>query len=221
MIVSEEWRNALASQAGITTGTLLRFDFATDPVYVWTGSHPLTVTGTGDTMLDGLTFDGLGSSSPLNIGENSFSYTGSEALTITLVASDPLPVSLAEAQIHASEYQARPFCMWRSIVFAPPSLSAPAQWSFQRTRVGSMDEVEIRRGGGSSIIQITIQSHAARVSAASQSLWLDQKRFDPTDTSQDFASSAGSGHPGQAPNYGGGLRGIMDRLSDQAGFAFY
>lgn len=195
MILSTDWTDTLAREHGITTAVLMRADFLSGPCFIWTGQYSFTPTGYSDALLVGNQFDPLATGVPLEISENSFSFTGSDTLQISLGVSDPLPVVLSEAALHATEYKSRRFVMWRAVQFASPELGTPAVWLIERTRLGSMDELEIRRGGGSATFVLTVESHASRISAASQSLWLDQKKIDPNDTSQDFVSSITNGHP--------------------------
>ena len=189
----------ILAAAGITTALMARLEFKSQTEFVWTGSHPLTVMGSGDSLLDGNLFACLSPGLPLSIGDNSFSYSGSDSLSITL-AIPSNQETLALAAVYPDEYRGRPATLWRALLIQPSDpLAAPA-WVFRRVRSGTMSTVEIQNDGRSHTFTLTLEGHAGLISASSQATYLDQKRFDPTDTSQDYA--AGSANDSKSPMKG-------------------
>jgi hypothetical protein len=186
--LSQQWTDALA-QLGIIQVTLARFEFQSETVCAWTGTHILPVTGTTDPLLNGMVFEPLGNGALVNIGDNSFSYSGSEAMAISLSIPKPVPSTMFNASVEPSEYQTRMAYVWRGIMIQKPNATTPAQWAFQRVRAGAMDELAITNDGEQHTFTLTIEGHASMISAATGSTYLDQQKFDPTDTSQDFAVS--------------------------------
>ena len=75
---------AALAEAGITTALLARLDFKSGTVCAWTGGHSIKVTGWADSLLNDQTFHPLENGVIVDIGDNSFSYSGSEALEIAL-----------------------------------------------------------------------------------------------------------------------------------------
>lgn len=193
---------------GITTALLARLDFGSETICIWTGAHPITVQGTGDSYLDGKTFEPLASGVAISIGDNSYSYSGADAMTITLGIPASQSVSIAASQVTSDEYRGRPATLWRSLLVMPVDPLAEPTWIFRRVRAGAMDKLEITNDGLSHQFTLTIEAHASLISNATGSTYLDQKtRFDPTDTSQDYAASIGNPAPTSGSTIGTGSAG--------------
>ena len=197
---------AILDAAGITTAIVARLDFKSETLFCWTGAHQITVTGTGDSLMDGQTFEPIADGLPLEIGDNAFSYNGSEALTITLAIPTAPHVVLAAAQTFPDEYLARPATFWRALLMRPADPLAQPTWLFRRIRSGAMDSVSITNDGSEHTFALTIESHASLVSAATNASYLDQARLDPVDTSQKYAAQIANG--GLAPTLSGGFFGL-------------
>ena len=78
---------SIISATQIQTAYCARLEFQSETVFIWTGAAPIQPTGSGDSLLDGNTFDPLAAGVMVEIGENTFSYNGSEELTIVLALS--------------------------------------------------------------------------------------------------------------------------------------
>jgi hypothetical protein len=217
--IDANWRAALAA-SGIRTAMLCRLDFDSGPVFVWTGSHAIAVSGTSDTLLDGNTFEPLAQGVMVSIGDNSFSYSGSESLTLTLAIPSSPTTPIVQSTITSSEYQGRAATIWRAMIIGDATASAAAQWSFRRVRAGAMDELSISNSADQHTFTMSVEAHAASISKASGSSYLDQKtRYDSTDTSNDFAvsiannrnapSGSAGGIIGNAGGFGGGKGGTF------------
>lgn len=203
--LSSAWTDALQSQLGITTGYLVSFDFLSGPVHVCTLPMAITPAGSGDTLLDGVTFQPISNGVAVAVGDNSFSYLGSEALSLTLAIPDTPTDTMVAAAISADEYQTRTAVVWRAIIVTPAGATSAAEWNFRRVRAGSMDELVIKNDGQQHTLALTIEGHAGMISNASGSTYLDQKtKFDEVDTSQDYAASLANSRGAPAASAAGG-----------------
>lgn len=191
------WQAALAGQ-GIRTGYLARLEFATETLFITTLEAALAVSGTGDAQLDGNTFYPLTHGVMVGVGDQSYSYEGSGALTLTLAIPSSPPAAIVNAAIYPDEYLGRNAYLWRVLMHQPPSVSTAAVWGFRRIRAGAMDQVQVNNDGKQHTFALTIESHAATISAATNSTYLDQPRFDANDHSQDFAVNIANGSPAPA-----------------------
>ena len=196
--------NALEA-AGITTAILGSLEFKSETVNVWTGAHPLTINGSTDTNLEGKTFDPFVHGVVLNIGDNAYSMSGSEALDIALAIPSAPSEAIAAASVHPDEYQGRTATLWRALMIAPPGVGTPPTWVFRRIRSGSMDTVQITNDGLSHTFKLSIEGHASLISNATNSTYEDQKRFDPADTSQDYVAACANGDPAPTKSKSTGL----------------
>jgi len=181
--------------AGITTAIMASLEFKSETVNVWTGAHQLEVQGSADSLLNGKKFEPLVHGVVLNIGDNSFSMSGSDPLEITLAIPSAPSQAISAASVYADEYQSRNATLWRAIMIASPVPGAPATWAFRRVRSGAMDTVKISNDGLSHTFTLAIEGHASLISSATGSSYLDQKRFDPADASQDYTVSCANGDP--------------------------
>ena len=198
----------------ITTALLARLDFQTDTVFLWTGIMPIIPSGSGDSLLDGNQFEPIAEGVMVEIGENTFAQDGSSELQINLAVPATINASLAAAQTYPSEYQGRAATIWRAIMISSADPLAAPVWVFRRIRSGSMDKLEFQADGSTHNVMLTIESHQGLVSSATNQTYLDQMRYDPADTSQDFAASivnANDAAPskGSVGNYSGGSDGAL------------
>lgn len=208
---------AALEAAGITTCILGSLEFKSETVNVWTGAHPLTVKDSTDTLLDGKTFEPMVHGVVLNIGDNSFSMSGSDALDITLAIPSAPSQAIAAASVFPDEYQGRLATLWRAIMIANPTPGVPPTWAFRRVRSGSMDTVKISNDGLSHHFTLSIEGHASLISNATNSTYMDQTRFDPTDTSQDYVAACANGDPVPTKSKATGLAYAGQLIQDQQG----
>lgn len=194
---------AALAAAGITTALCARLEFQSETLFVWTGAHPIQPTGKGDALLDGNTFHPLVNGVMVDVGENAFSYSGSAELPITINVPSAPPIAIAAAQTFPAEYQGRTAILWRAVKIVGNDPLAPPAWLFRRIRSGTMDKVEVVADGQSHRITLTIESHQGKVSNASNQTYLDQRKYDPNDSSQDFAASIANGDPAPAKGSAG------------------
>lgn len=181
--------------AGITTALMASLEFKSETINIWTGQNALTVQGSTDTQLNGKTFDPLAHGVATSIGDNSFSMSGSDALEIALAIPSAPSTAIAAASVYPDEYQGRLATLWRAIMIAAPTPGAPATWVFRRVRSGMMDTVKISNDGQSHQFVLAIEGHAGLISNATGSNYMDQGRFDPNDTSQNYVEACANGDP--------------------------
>ncbi len=192
---------AVLASPRIITAYLARLDFRSETIFMWTGMGAIQPTGSGDSLLDGNIFHPFAEGVLTDIGENSFSYTGSDELTVTLGVPTSPNATIAAAQVYPNEYQGRQATLWRALLYPNSDpLGAPV-WLFRRIRTGSMDRLEVQDNGTRHSLILTIESHQGLISNATNQTYLDQKKYDPTDTSQDYAASIANGDP--APSKAG------------------
>ena len=186
---------AYVSQYVVTTALAVRLDFESEPVFVWTGIHPIAVSGSGDPDLDGNTFETLANGVAGDIGENTFSYSGSTEMTVSLgVPADP-GIAMTAASIYRSEYLARSAILWRAVLYRPTDPLGEPTWVWRRIRTGKMDKLEITNDGSQHNFILTIEAHQANISNASNQTYLNQRYYDPSDSSQDYSTSIANGKP--------------------------
>lgn len=200
----------------IITALMVRLEFQTETMFVWTGSHPIIPSGSGDSAMDGNQFEPLINGVIVDIGENAFSYSGSDAFEMAVALPSSPSLAISNAEVFPSEFQGRTAIVWRAIRLPSGDPLAPPVWFFKRIRTGAMDTVETTNDGSSHTFKLTIESHQARISQATQQTYLDQKRYDPADTSQDYAAALANGDPAPSKSSGvisGGLGGMYDAAS--------
>lgn len=188
----------IISAPAITTALCARLDFKNETLCIWTGAHPIQPTGSGDSLLDGNRFEPLAEGVVVDTGENTYSYTGSDEFQISLAVPTSPNATLAAAETYPAEYQTRPATIWRALLWPQADPLAAPIWLFRRIRSGSMDKVEITNDGTNHNFNLTIESHQALISNATNQTYLDQKNYDPSDTSQDYAASIANGDPAPA-----------------------
>jgi len=191
----------------IITAYALRLDFASETIFAWTGVGAAEPNGSGDTDLDGNRFEPLAAGVTHDVGSNTMTYSGSDELTISIAVPATPHATIAAAQVLPAEYQSRPVIVWRGLLWPQADPLAPPIWLFRRIRTGAMTKLEVTNDGTMHNLTLTIESHQALVSNATNQTYLDQKRYDPADTSQDYAASIANGDPAPSKpvvSYGGG-----------------
>lgn len=208
---------AALAQPTITTFWAARLDFAAETIGVWTGPGSISATGSGDTLLDGMTFDALAHGIAVQVGDNSFSYSGSDQLDIALGVPAEVSQEISAANSDPTEWRARQATIWRALLIPQSDALAQPVWAWRRIRTGTMDSVQWSSDGQTVTFKLTVESHAALISSASGSTYLDQPRFDPADTSQKYAVALANG--GNLPSTGttGGGSGASARTIATAG----
>lgn len=175
-----------ATQAAVTAKTIypawvIRLDILGDPVQVWTGRGPLTLTGTGDSALDGYTFEGIGLIG--EIGEVTDTREGSDTLRLGLPGVDLQDDALRQVVFDQRTWQFRRAWMWIVLLDANGAVVGKPI----RVKSGRMDRMNHQEDGGVGKITLEVESHQSYASEALFTRYSENKEIDSTDTSQDYA----------------------------------
>ena len=166
--ITGPWLDALEAE-GIRTAIMGYLDFKSEPIRLWTGWTTIQPMGSGDIYLDNYVFDPIAEGIPIQIGDNSFSYQGSEELSLALAVPQTAPDALVAASLDSMEYKGRKAILWRALMITPANAVAPAVWAFRRVRSGTMDKLSLSYDGQQRLFTLTIESHSASITNASAS----------------------------------------------------
>lgn len=179
----------------ITTAIAARLAFKSGTINLWTGIGSIIApNNSGDSLLDGRQFDAI-AHELIDIGENTYSMNGSGEFTLTLNVPAAPDITIAAASVYPSEYQGRSAVLWRAIKIDSGDPLAQPVWLFRRIRSATMDKVEIQADGSYHKFVLTLESHSGKITNATNQTYLNQRRYDPNDRSQDFAPSIANGDP--------------------------
>ena len=197
---------------------LAYLDIVGDPVRATTWPADLTFAGTGDPDLDGHTFFAL-AADLIDVGEAKFQEGGAETLTITLSGLILPDNDLLNIMANEANWRGRVARLWQA-VYNENDVRQGAYWNYY---TGRMVDMPITGSPDQQLIELTIETYLASLSAPSNRTYLDQQEFDPGDTSADAAVAiangtngvglAGGGGYGAGMRYGngGGFRGVTGR----------
>lgn len=153
-----------------------RLDFATDPIYSWTGPGLFAPTGSGDTALDGNIYDPAEAFIDISSIQENQGIGG--PVTITAKAhldSEPLLRQLVRDR---RQWRGRPAYLWlglldstEGVVFQYPT----------RIKTGVMTNMLIRRESDAAQVEIIIDTDLGNARSA-EFRWLDHSRYHPNDT---------------------------------------
>lgn len=175
-------------------------DFVGDPVRANTSGTDITVSGTGDSDLDGFTFVGI-TARFVDISSVKIKEGGSDAVTATLSGIQGLDSADLALIANPANWRGRDARLWRIVRNA----ANIQQGGFHAYYTGKM--VGLTHAGSSEgqTIQVTIESYLAVFSAASNRSYLDQASFDAGDLSARAAIAIANGdYGGAASSQGGG-----------------
>ncbi|MFS0771032.1 hypothetical protein [Sphingomonas sp. 1P08PE] len=195
-------------------------DILGDPLRANTSGHTIAFTGTGNTDLDGFSFDGI-DPTVVDIGPVRNKDGGSDSVTAKLSGLVTLDSALLNIVGNKANWQGRTGQLWRMIRDENGTQRGAVQHYF----TGWMTSLTIGGSPESQTINLTIQSYLAAYTAASNRTYLDQETFDPGDLSARAAiaiANGNSGSPiiGNTPvSYGAGASygtgGIIPRLDSR------
>lgn len=159
---------------------IVRLDIKDDPLYVWTGRGTLVPAGTGDTALDGFSFDGLGALGEIEPLKDTDG--GSSAATLTLPGIDLNEVALQQIVTDARLWQFRRAWIWIGMLNESLSLlSNPI-----RVKTARMDQMKLDADGTKGTVSVILESHQAYSSQPLGTRYIQQSNIDPADISQNF-----------------------------------
>ncbi len=169
---------------------IIRLDIEDDPVQVWTGAGSFEPTGTGDTALDGFTFDGIGNIG--EIGAMSDSETGSKVLTLGLPGVEIDKDLLNQVVNLIKTWQFRDAWVWFALLDENTNLV----YNPFRIKTGRMDTMKAGHTGKTGRIDVEIESHQAFISRALDTRYSEQREIDDIDSSQDYIHDLANKQPG-------------------------
>lgn len=166
-------------------------DVLGDPLRANTSGQAIVINGTGDSDLDGFTFDGLDPTF-VDIGSVRQKDGGSDTVAAKLSGLLNLDTQLLNVIGNKANWQGRIGRLWRTI----RSADGTQQGGFQHYYTGWMTALSIGGSPESQTIQLTIESYLAAYTSASNRSYLDQGTFDPGDQSALAAVAIANGTSG-------------------------
>jgi hypothetical protein len=196
---------ALDAYGQLFPAFFMRLDIQGDPVLIWTGIGPATLTGTGDAAIEGFTFDGVANMA--YISDVVDTDQGSQVVTLALQGVNLSDPALRQVVANASRWQYRKAWLWLVLfTSAGAMIGKPI-----RLKTGRMDQMNPSDpdDNGEGIVTASIESQQAYAGEALNTRYSEQKTdVDSTDTSQDYVWDLANRQPdiGQKPLTGiGGM----------------
>lgn len=166
-------------------------DIVGDPLRACTAGHSISFSGTGNTDLDGFTFDGIDPTF-VDIGPVRSKDGGSDAVTAKLSGLVTLDADLLNTVGNKANWQGRTAQLWRII----RDEFGDQKGAIQHYYTGWMTALAIGGAPGNQTINLTIESYLAAYSQASNRSYLDQELYDPDDLSARAAIALANGTSG-------------------------
>lgn len=168
-----------AVAAPFARADFLFLDIAGDPLRVTTHGKDVTFTGTGDADLDGFTFVSFGGQL-LDISNVGNADSGSDTRTITLSGILDMDLTLLDDIGNKALWQGRTVRTWFQL-YDPNG--ATAQGAIVQDYTGYMSKVSVPTAPDSQKIVLSAENYLAFTTQASNRSLLNQKDYDPSDTS--------------------------------------
>lgn len=153
-------------------------DVVGDPLRACTAGNSLSFSGTGDTDLDGFTFDGINPEF-VDIGQVRMKDGGSDAVVAKLSGIVGLDTDLLNLLGNPANWQGRTARLWRLI----RDEFGTQQGAIQPYYTGYMVSLGIGGSPEGQTIEVAIESYLVAFSQASNRSYLDQDTYDPGDLS--------------------------------------
>lgn len=163
-------------------------DFDGDPVRVTTAKAPLTFAGTGDSDLDGHTFDAV-DPSVVSVGEIKTSEGGSETLSFALSGIVGPNSDLLDSLGNTALWRGRDARLW-AVVYDEAGVQQGAVWPVY---TGRMSAMQIAGEPSSQVVKLDVESYLASLKQASGRTYLDQAKFDPVDNTAELKIGVANG----------------------------
>ena len=165
-----------ALQARVVRPVLIgRLDIASDPVTAWLGPGIFAPTGTGDTALDGESFDPLGPFVAMDDIQEDQGIGGPVSLTLT--GQDMDEDLLRQVVLDKRNWRGRDAWLWLGLldndqhsVVADPV----------RIKTGVMTKMQVHRGKDTATVSVTIDQDLGNARSA-PFRWIDHSRLFPSD----------------------------------------
>lgn len=153
-----------------------RLDILDDPVYSWTGPGLFVPTGSGDSALDGNTYDPAESFLDISSIKEDQGIGGPVSITATAhLRDEPLLRQLVKDR---RAWRGRPAYLWLGLMNNNDSAVIPYP---TRIKTGVMSSMIIERSTETASVIITIDADLGNARSA-EFRWLDHARYHPDDT---------------------------------------
>jgi hypothetical protein len=162
-------------------------DFANEPVRANTSGADVTFAGTGNSDLDGFTFDGI-SPDFVDISTVFAREGGSEQVVAKLSALFDLDNDMLNEIGDRANWAGRTAQLFRTV----HDETGAQAGAIQHYYTGYMVDLSIKAAPGSQIIELVIESYLAAFTQPSNRDY-NQARFDPTDKSYEAAIAIANG----------------------------
>lgn len=156
-----------------------RLDILNDPIYSWTGPGLFVPTGSGDSALDGNTYDPAEAFIDISVIQEDQGIGG--PVTITAKAhlrDEPLLRQLVRDR---REWRGRPAYLWLGLLNEAEDAVIPHP---TRIKTGVMTNMLIRREAEAASVEVLIDTDLGNARSA-EFRWIDHSRYQENDT---FAS---------------------------------
>jgi hypothetical protein len=162
-------------------------DIEDDPIRITTFGANVTVTGNADAELNG-TYIAV-DHRVLDISSVSHSDGGSDTVTVDLSGLVTIDSQLLSDIGDQSKWRGRPIRLWFRL---HDEANAP-QGAFVPYYTGFASAVEIHPSPKSQVIRLKVENYLAAFNQASNRSYLNQKDYDPSDTSASASIAAANG----------------------------
>ncbi len=173
-------------------------DFLNEPMRVNTSGADLTLTGTGESDIDGIPFMGL-RADVVDIGPVANRAGGTDSIQITLSGLPVLDADVVDEINDPVNWRSREIRLWRIIRNA----ANVHQGGVQHYYTGYMSNLTMPVTPTGQTIEVTVESYLAAYGPASNRSYLDQEKYDAGDLSARAAIAIGNNASGGSP--GGGV----------------
>lgn len=163
-------------------------DIEGDPLFAWSGTFDVELTGQSDTLLNNTW---TGTSGLIEIGEIGDSEGGSPSVPITLSGVDPADTAFLEIIAEARLWQGRRAIIWHTYVNDDGLLA----FDPRRVKTGRMDGLRFRQDAASAVISVDIEGFAAQSAIPLNTRYAEQREVDPDDKSQDWVYDLANKQP--------------------------
>lgn len=163
-------------------------DVVDDPIRITNFAESVTFSGTGDVDLDGFTFSNI-RHELLGVGEVSNAEGGSNTLTIELSGIRTIDSALLAGIGDTAKWRGRSARLWFRLY---DEADAP-QGGVVPYYTGYMSSVKIDPSPEVQAIRLQVENYLASFNQASNRSYLNQKDYDPTDTSPEATMAAVNG----------------------------
>lgn len=168
----------------LTVVWIIRLDITNDPLFAWTGFGDLTFAAgaTGDTALDGQTFQGI-THLIAEVGAVQDQQGGSTALEISVPGISLTDEAMRQVVYDRRVWQFKTAYAWLAFLDDNDNVIGNPV----RVKSGRMDQMLVEESeDGTGVIRCVIEGQQAYSAEASGSRYSEQEELDPTDTSQKY-----------------------------------